>query len=362
MSDRDGSVRSDRSRASRTGTTGTRHEQTRGERLLHWFPELGKSLLRESEPGLESLLHHIQSLRGQVSKRAQETGRDLEARAERLLADLEKQAVRGLRPLLSRAQVASQGELERLERRIAHLEGRIGPLLNDRAELATRLADLERHLEEARADASERLREIDVRLAARDDLGVELAGVREHLDALSKEQVTRGLDLGKLHDRIVRLEMRFGEVLKEQGTQLTDHQDVKSRLGNVVREVGELAERVRTAGERALESATLGRTVSDRLTALGDQRALDRGVIERVDRRTAELERRSAEGDGRTGQLDGRTGELERVIRQLDLRLGDLAERHAATREELAALVGRLRQLETPPAPARPVVERSEGH
>src|SRR6185436_1725860 len=88
--------------------------QARGERLLQWFPELRKTWQRDGEQGLDSLLAHLQSLGGQVSRRAQETGRDLEARAERVLGDLERQAVRGLSPLLSRANLASGSELSDL--------------------------------------------------------------------------------------------------------------------------------------------------------------------------------------------------------------------------------------------------------
>jgi hypothetical protein len=49
----------------------------------------------------------------------------------------------------------------------------------------------------------------------------------------------------------------------------------------------------------------------------------------------------------------------------MDLRLGDLAERHGAALEDLAALTARIGQLELtaarPPSPP-PVAERAEGH
>ena len=51
-------------------STAFRRLQTRGGQLLQWFPELGKTLLREGEPGLESVLNQINSLRGEVRRRA----------------------------------------------------------------------------------------------------------------------------------------------------------------------------------------------------------------------------------------------------------------------------------------------------
>ncbi len=331
MNDREGTGRSNRSRTTAKATQSTLHRlQTRGEQLLHWFPELGKSWLAEGEPGLESVLAQIRSLRGQVSRRAQATGRDLEARAERLLGDLEKQAVRGLKPLLSRVQVASHAETKALDRRIAHLEGRLGPLLDDRAQLMAALTEIERQNKELRADVSERLREIQLRLSTEDETRKELARVHEHLDALSKEHVTRGLDLGKLHDRIVRLEMRFGDLLKEQGTQLADHDEMKQQYATLARELEESSRQARAATER--------------VAAVVDGRALDRGELDR---------------------MALTTGEIERTLKQIDLRLGDLAERHSATREELAALVARTRQLETtltPAASSPPFSGRTDGH
>ena len=344
MNDREGTGRPSRPKARPTSESALRRLQLRGERLLHWVPDIRKTLLREGEPGVESLLGQVQSLGGQVSRRAQETGRDIEARAERLLADIEKQAVRGLKPLLARANVASHAEVETLERRLAHLEGRLGPLLDDRARLSTRVLELERTLEEARADFSERSREVNVRLAATDDVRAALAGIRNHLDTLSKDQVTRGLDVGKLHDRIVRLEMRFGDLLKDQGPLLADHEDLKKRLGAVDQKLEESARRLRAAVDQAGGSATTAREAADRLASIAAAGAGDRPEL---------------------GDLASRLGDFERAIRQVDLRLGDLTERHAAAREELAGLAARIRQLEgspTRPAAAQVAAPQSEGH
>ncbi len=300
---------SNRAKARPDTVTPLRRLQARGGQLLQWFPELGKTLLREGEPGLESILGQIQSLRGEVRRRAGATGRDLEARAERLLGDLERQAVARLQPLLNRAHVASQRETDVLENRLAHLEGRLGPLLDERAALSSRVAGLERELGEARAELRERVHELDLRLAASADVRSDLVELRGHLDALAKEHLAGSLELGKLHDRIVRIEMRFGDLLKEHGTHLADHEDVKKGLAAL-------------AAERARERTDL-------------QQLGERGL------------------------------EIERIIRQLELRLGDLAERHTGAREDLAGLAARMAQLELttapPPAPST-AIERSEGH
>ncbi len=324
--------------------TGTfRRLQSRGGQLLHWFPELGKTLLRESEPGLDALVGQIQTLRGELRRRAGETGRDLEARAERLLGEIERQAVQRIQPLLNRAHVASQTETGALEERVAHLEGRLGPLLDERMELGGRVATLERQLNEMRADVAERVRELDVRLASADDLRGDVHELRTQLDALAKEHVSRSLDIGKLQDRIVRMEMRFGDLLKEQGGHLADHEDVKKRLGALASEVDAATRLARSAVDDAMKATTAARGSADRLAALGVEHARERTELD---------------------QLGERGLEIERIIRQLELRIGDLAERQTGAREDLAGLAARMAQIEltvAPPAQAS-THERAEGH
>jgi hypothetical protein len=86
------------------------------------------------------------------------------------------------------------------------------------------------------------------------------------------------------------------------------------------------------------------RTAGERVAAVADSRALDRGDLDRLARTAADI---------------------ERTLRQIDLRLGDLAERHAATRDELAGLTAKTRQLETNLAhgtPRPPFSGRTDGH
>ncbi len=344
MSERVGNGRTSRPKPRPDATTRFQRLQTRGGQLLQWFPELGKTLLRESEPSLEAVLNQIQSLRGEVRKRAGETGRDLEARAERLLGDLERQAIERLQPLLNRAHVASQRETEALENRVAHLEGRLGPLLDDRAALSSRVASLERQLMEARSETGERIRELDVRIAAADDVRTDVAELRSQLDTLAKEHLTRSLELGKLHDRLTRMEMRFGDLLKEHGAHLAEHEDVKRRLGALPADIENALRVAASAADQAREATATAQAAAERLTTLAAERLRERGDLE---------------------QLGERGLEIERIIRQIELRIGDLAERHTGVREDLASFAARVAKVELAAAPSPAsgaVAEHSEGH
>jgi len=319
-----------------------RRLQSRGGQLLHWFPELSKTLLGEGD--LESMLGQINGLRTEVRRRAGATSRDLEARAERILGELERQAVQRLQPLLNRAHVASQNETGALDERVAHLESRIGTLLEDRAMLTGRVSDLESQLRETRVELGERVREVDMRLTATDDLRGDLADLRHQLDTLAKDHVARSLELGKLQDRILRMEMRFGDLLKEHSSHLADHEDVKKRLGELASAIEAATRLTRSAADHATEATTLARGAADRVAAFTVEHARERSEIE---------------------QMDTRGAEIERVVRQLELRLGDLGERHTGVREDLATLGARMAQLELTAAPAPAPssgTERSEGH
>ena len=324
--------------------TTLRRLQARGERLLQWFPELRKTWQRDAEPSIEALIAQLQSLGGSMSRRAQETGRGLEARAERMLADLERQALRGLGPLLSRANVASGEELSDVEGRLASLEQRLEPLIADRAESGARVARITERIEEVRAESDERARDLAVRVAATDDLRADLANLHGHLDALSREQVTRSLEIGKLQDRLVRLEMRMGDVLKEQSGQLAAQEDVQRRLGEMERLVGESTRGVQTLREQTTSGVAELRATEARLTALTAARNGDHDEL---------------------GRLADLLTSVQQMLRQVDLRLGDLGERCTGVREELAGLAARVSHLElasTRTVSATMLTERSEGH
>ena len=244
--------------------TTLRRLQARGERLLQWFPELRKTWQRDAEPSLEALIGQVQALGGQVSRRAQETGRDLEARAERLLADLERQAVRGLGPILSRANLASGTELSGLDGRLAELEARLDAASNERTQLESRIADLENALREARIEASERIREVTVRVSASDELHGDVARLHGQLDTLSRDQVARSLEIGKLHDRLVRLEMRMGDVVKEQAATGNASQETARKLSELEQAVGAASRGMDEQRAHREQLATEGRATDAR--------------------------------------------------------------------------------------------------
>ena len=351
MSTREAPQRSGRSSKARVENervaereTTLRRLQARGERLLQWFPELRKTWQRDAEPSIEALIGQLQSLGGSVSRRAQETGRDLEARAERILSDLERQALRGLGPLLSRANVASGEELSSVEARLGLLEQRLDPLIAERAENAARLTRIAERVDVARAESDERARDLAVRVAATDELRSDLASVHGHLDALSREQVTRSLEIGKLQDRLVRLEMRMGDVLKEQSGQLAAQEDVRRRLGEIECTIGESTRGVQTLREQTTSGVAELRATEARLTALAAARNGDHDEL---------------------GRLADLLAGVQQMLRQVDLRLGDLGERCTGVREELAGLAARVSHLElasTRTVSGTMLTKRSEGH
>ncbi len=325
--------------------------RTRGERLLQWFPELRKTWQRDAEPSLEVLLEQLQALGEKVGRRAQETGRGLEAGVERLLGELERQAVRGLEPLRARANLASHAELLTIDTRLQDLEARLTPLAQRHTELAdcdTRLQaavdGLRTALAEARAETSERLRELMMQLAAGNELQQDLGRMHEQLDVLSKEQVAKSLDIAKLHDRLVRLEMRMGDVVKEQATQVNTQQEVGRRLDGLDQLVAESTRLVQSAWSQVADATVAGRATDARLTALVAMRDGDHYELTRL------------------GDI---LGNIHQTLRQVDLRLGDLGERYAAVRDELANLSARVSRLELAPtqvASGSLLTLGSEGH
>jgi len=318
--------------------------QVRGERLLQWFPELRKTWQQDAEPALQTLIGQVQTIGGQVGRSALETGRDLEARAERVLADLERQAVRGLGPLLSRVNLASVTGLSDLENRLVELEERFEPLLESRTQLAAGLADIQTTLHEARADVTERFRETTVRLSAFDELQSDLGRVHGHLDVLSKEQVTRSLDIGKLQDRLVRLELRMGDVLKEQATHLAAQHDTTRRIGELDQHLAESDQALASVQDAAATATLEVRATDSRLTTVVAARNADHDELTRL-------------GDV--------LGGIQQMLRQVDLRLGDLGERFSGLREDLANLSLRVSNLElapTRPAGSNMLTGRTEGH
>jgi chromosome segregation ATPase len=199
-------------------------------------------------------------------------------------------------------------------------------------------------LDEARAEVGERFRETTMRLTASGEVQHELSRVHAHLDALSKEQVSRTLEIGKLHDRLVRLEMRMGDVLKEQEAHQAAQHDVVRRIGELDQAIGESVRGVQYVHGQVEGAAADGRATDTRLTTLMAARNGDHDELTR---------------------LANVLGSIQHTLRQVDLRLGDLGERYTDVRDELANLSARVSNLEL--APTRPVsatelTGRTEGH
>jgi hypothetical protein len=81
-------------------------------------------------------------------------------------------------------------------------------------------------------------------------------------------------------------------------------------------------------------------------------------------RLTALMSARNGDHDELT-RLTDVLGSINQTLRQVDLRLGDLGERYAGVREELASLSARVSHLElspTGPVSGALLTGRSEGH
>jgi DNA repair ATPase RecN len=143
---------------------------------------------------------------------------------------------------------------------------------------------------------------------------------------------------------MVRIELRMGDVLKEQAAHLAAQHDVTRRVGEIDQRVAEVNAAAAAAREQATAATMEIRAADSRLTTVVAARNADHDELTR---------------------LEELLGAIQQTLRQVDLRLGDLGERYTGLREELANLSLRVSNLElapTRPADAAMLTGRSEGH
>ena len=136
----------------------------------------------------------------------------------------------------------------------------------------------------------------------------------------------------------------MGDVLKEQAVHLTTQQDVSKRVGDLDQAIGETARGMQYVRGQVEEAAAEGRATDARLTALMSARNGDHDELTRL------------------GDL---LASIQQTLRQVDLRLGDLGERYAGVRDELANISARVSHLELAPTgsvSAGMLTGRTEGH
>jgi chromosome segregation ATPase len=138
--------------------------------------------------------------------------------------------------------------------------------------------------------------------------------------------------------------MRMGDMLKEQGAHLSLQQEATRRTEGLEQAVAESSRTMQYVRGQVEGAAAEGRATDARLTALMSARNGDHDELTRL-----------------TDVL----GSINQTLRQVDLRLGDLGERYAGVREELASLSARVSHLELSPTGSVSgalLTGRSEGH
>ncbi len=80
---------------------------------------------KDQKRAMDRLLTQAQTLRSGLEKRARRASRDVEAQAHRLVATIEKEATKRLRPLLERLDLPTRDEVRNLAKRVAQLEKKL---------------------------------------------------------------------------------------------------------------------------------------------------------------------------------------------------------------------------------------------
>ena len=81
----------------------------------------------------QELLSQAQKLRNDIQKRAERALKDLEDRTQKLISAIEKQAEKGVEPILRSLNLASRDEVEKLKKRLNHIEKRLEEIAASKA-------------------------------------------------------------------------------------------------------------------------------------------------------------------------------------------------------------------------------------
>lgn len=103
-----------------------RQLQHDAEQLLSRTRKQASNLIsRDQRRALDRLVGQARRLRSDFEKRAQRAQKEVETRTEKLLGTIEQQLLKRLDPVLRRLDLPTRKEVHALQRRIAHLEGRL---------------------------------------------------------------------------------------------------------------------------------------------------------------------------------------------------------------------------------------------
>ena len=108
--------------------------QAEGERVIERIrKDAGDLLGKNRQKAVKDLLAQAQKLREDLQKRAERAVKDLEERGQRIVAVIEKQAEKGVEPIIHGLNLPTRDEVEKLKKRISHLEKRIDEMAGSKA-------------------------------------------------------------------------------------------------------------------------------------------------------------------------------------------------------------------------------------
>ncbi len=292
-----------------------------GRSWLGWMPPASR-LFGENRLAIDLISSQLRSLRDGLEAQVDAASRLLEQRVEHLLAELEQRAARRLIPLFTRAEVVRKEDLAPLESRLSRLEERVSRVVEDENNLAVRTREVGREWQTLRAELTERLAETADRIAEADSLGSAIEELRKHLDSISKEQVAKAVEGTRLHDRVLRLEMRIADISRQHDSLACTAAEIGRRLAAAEGKLADELPRISSSLNDLVALRTEIENLSHHISGLNEVQQAQRCELERV------------------------ASILRDRENSLDARLGDIIERQKRAGAELAAVAARLRELQ----------------
>ncbi len=108
--------------------------QKESERIVGRLRKDANDLLgKDRKKAVQDLLSQAQKLRTDLQRRAERTVKEIEERGQKIVAAIEKQAERGLEPLVRSLNIPTRDEVEKLKKRVAHVEKRLEEIAGSKA-------------------------------------------------------------------------------------------------------------------------------------------------------------------------------------------------------------------------------------
>jgi polyhydroxyalkanoate synthesis regulator phasin len=100
-----------------------------GQKLLgRARTETAKRLTASQRKAIAGLMKQARQLRAEIKRRVQQSGRQLEARGEKILASAERRSAKAISGVIGRLKLPTHGDVQGLQRRITSLEKRVADL------------------------------------------------------------------------------------------------------------------------------------------------------------------------------------------------------------------------------------------